>query len=533
MIERIVIKGYRLFEELDFRPKAGMNILVGDNEAGKSTLMEAVGMALTGRVNGRRIGEELNPFWFNRTVVHEYFDSLKTDTPGAPPEILIELYFEKKAADVQALRGVHNSLLEDCPGVQIHIKPSATFDVEFQEYIDNDERPDILPVEYYDVIWRDFADGPMKRRHPGLGVSVIDSHTIRSTSGVDYHTREMLVGYVEPKEAAAIAVAHRNARHTITEEALGEANKRIAADSALFHDRHLGLQVDQSSNASWEAGIVPQVEEIPFAMAGQGQQAAVKVALAMNRTADKTTFVLIEEPENHLSHTSLTRLISRIENLAGDRQVFLTTHSSFVLNRLGLDKLVLLYRGKCAEFSELPADTVRYFQRLSGYDTLRLVLADNVVLVEGPSDEMLFERAFSDRHGAAPMEMGVDVISMRGVALKRSLQLCAALKRKVAVLRDNDGKPADHWNDMYAEFLEDGVRQLFIGDPAHGKTLEPQMIEVNGEPEIRAMLGYDGALTTEEWMSSHKTEGALRLAETESELTFPEYFIDAVNFTHE
>jgi putative ATP-dependent endonuclease of the OLD family len=128
--------------------------------------------------------------------------------------------------------------------------------------------------------------------------------------------------------------------------------------------------MDQSSRASWETGIVPQVDEIPFAMVGQGQQAAIKVALAMSRTSGTSTFILIEEPENHLSHTSLTRLIARIERLAGDdQQLFVTTHSSFVLNRLGVDKLLLLHGGGTSKLDDLDEDTVAYFRKLAGYDT--------------------------------------------------------------------------------------------------------------------------------------------------------------------
>jgi putative ATP-dependent endonuclease of OLD family len=57
MIERVVIRGYRCFKLLDFEPNARLNIVVGDNAAGKSTLLEAIGLALTGRSNGRWAGE--------------------------------------------------------------------------------------------------------------------------------------------------------------------------------------------------------------------------------------------------------------------------------------------------------------------------------------------------------------------------------------------------------------------------------------------------------------------------------------------
>jgi putative ATP-dependent endonuclease of the OLD family len=149
-----------------------------------------------------------------------------------------------------------------------------------------------------------------------------------------------------PEERAAISLAHRRSRQEITDDALGPINKRIAKASEALHDRPIGLQMDQSSRSSWEAGVVPQVEDIPFALAGEGQQAAIKVALAMSRTVGAATFVLIEEPENHLSYSSLTRLVARIERLAAEeQQLFISTHSSFVANRLGLDRPVASPRG--------------------------------------------------------------------------------------------------------------------------------------------------------------------------------------------
>ena len=531
MIERIVLNGFRLYETLHLTPKEGMNIIVGDNESGKSTLLEALTLALTGRANGRWARDELNPYWFHQPTVRTFFESVVAGTPDDKPEIWIELYFPKLAATLQAMRGVHNSLREDCPGISLKISPSTDYELEYEAYLAEADCPAIVPVEFYSVEWRDFADNVLTRRPKELGVSAIDSRTIRSSAGVDYHTREMLSDYVEPKERAAIAVAHRKARHVITEETLGGVNTRIAAEAGALHDAQIGLQMDQSANASWESNLIPQVADIPFALAGQGQQAAIKVALAMNRSADKTAFALIEEPENHLSHTSLTKLVARIGLLSGDRQVFLTTHSSFVLNRLGLDKLILLHHGKQASFAALPADTVEYFKRLSGYDTLRLVLAESVVLVEGPSDEILFGRAFMDAHdGNTPADCGIDVVSMHGVALKRGLQLCSALQRKAIALRDNDGKSPEHWMQPLAALLEPGVRDVCIGDPANGKTLEPQLIKVNDEATLRDILGCPSEKDIEDWMTEHKTEAALAVAESETSINYPDYFHAALAF---
>ncbi len=92
MIEKIVIKNYRRIENLTFKPFEGLNVIVGDNESGKSTLLEALSLALTGRVNGRWAQEELNPYWFNADVVNKYYAAVKSGKRPEPPFILIEVY---------------------------------------------------------------------------------------------------------------------------------------------------------------------------------------------------------------------------------------------------------------------------------------------------------------------------------------------------------------------------------------------------------------------------------------------------------
>lgn len=74
MIRKIKIRGYRIHKDLTVEPNRGFNLIVGANESGKSTLMEAIALALTGRINGRSAAEELNPHWFNTDVVREFIE---------------------------------------------------------------------------------------------------------------------------------------------------------------------------------------------------------------------------------------------------------------------------------------------------------------------------------------------------------------------------------------------------------------------------------------------------------------------------
>ncbi len=51
MIRKVIIRNYRKFRKLDVSMLPGVNVLVGSNDSGKSTLIEAINLALTGRVN--------------------------------------------------------------------------------------------------------------------------------------------------------------------------------------------------------------------------------------------------------------------------------------------------------------------------------------------------------------------------------------------------------------------------------------------------------------------------------------------------
>ncbi len=52
MIEKIRIQGYRIYGDFTLHPNPRFNLIVGANESGKSTLVEAITLALTGKVNG-------------------------------------------------------------------------------------------------------------------------------------------------------------------------------------------------------------------------------------------------------------------------------------------------------------------------------------------------------------------------------------------------------------------------------------------------------------------------------------------------
>lgn len=528
MITRIKATNYRCFRSLDFEPNSSLNIVVGDNETGKSTLLEVISLLIGGRVHGRWASDDLNPYWFNQEIVKAYFDDLVNGDAPSLPEIDLEVYFGKDTPGTMRLRGTHNSRGEDCPGLRMRVRPDPAHSDELTAYLSGSNLPQLVPTDLFIVDWRDFSGETVSRQPRGLGVALVNNSTATAYSGIDYKLRQLIRDFVSPQESAKIALEHRKAKAAITAGTLQAVNQRIAEEGDSFG---VSLQMDQSAAANWDAVVAPHIEDTPFAMLGQGRQVATKIALAMSRSSDSSQFVLIEEPENHLSHTQLHRVIEQIDLLAGGRQSFITTHSSFVLNRLGLDSIHLMHKAKLIPFdtSVVSEDTITYFQKQSGYDTLRLAIASKVVVVEGPTDEMIFNLAYKKIKGIEPRANGIDVIAL-GTRGKRALELGKALDRKMAVLRDNDAKAPAHWEAQAAKFLESGKRQLFIGNPGLGSTLEPQVVNAGNESALRALLNLDPTEVLIDYMIANKTDWAWSVAKAEPNLTWPKYIQDAIEF---
>src|SRR4029078_9805537 len=110
--------------------------------------------------------------------------------------------------------------------------------------------------------------------------------------------------------------------------------------------------------------------------------------------------ILLEEPENHLAFPNLNKLIKEVSEANKEKQIIVSTHSSFVANKLGLDNLILINNDETTNlrhetrFKSLNPSTKDFFEKLPGYDTLRLLLCKKVILVEGDSDELIVQKAY-------------------------------------------------------------------------------------------------------------------------------------------
>ena len=540
-IDKLIIANYKKFKNFEIEFHDGLNIIVGNNDEGKSTILEAINLALTGTLNGRIIKSEISENIFNVDVVKEYIESLKT-TPIDLPNILIELYLSGDG--IEELKGNNNSKRVDASGISFKIHFDENYKKEYESFVKT--TPKSLPVEYYKVDWMSFARSSVTSRSIPLKVALVDSSTNRFQNGSDIYISRIIRENLEGDELISLAQSYRNLKDDFEQNDLIKAINKKIADSGDISNKKVSIAADMSVKNSWENILTTCVDDIPFTQIGKGEQCIVKTNLALAHKKTQTAnVILMEEPENHLSHSNLNVLTNLIEKKCSDKQIIISTHSNFVANKLGLDKIILLSNSNTFALNELNKDDSAYFTALPGYDTLRMILSDKAILVEGPSDELIVQKAFQYKNNnELPIEHGIDVISVRGLSFKRFLRIAKILKKKIVVITDNDGDYDANIMEKYKDFDDCEEIKIAASTIIRGEnqrllnTLEPQFMEINDLDKcLKAFelkkVNYKDKDALISFMTKNKTEWALNVFTSSEQFIIPNYIDEAIDWIME
>ncbi|WP_340619942.1 ATP-dependent nuclease [Xenorhabdus siamensis] len=262
-------------------------------------------------------------------------------------------------------------------------------------------------------------------------------------------------------------------------------------------------------------------------------------------------------PENHLSHTNLSELIKFISD-NNKNQVFITTHSSYVLNKLSLNNLCLLSQ-KYLRLSDIDKKTSKTLQRLPGHDTLRIVLSKKVILVEGSSDELILKKIYLQKNNKLPEEDGIDIIVVHGLGFKHYLNIATHIKTQVHVVKDNDGSYKSNIENYENKFKFDNDNIIFFSEKDDSlKSLEPSLIAANAKdissldalakislsPKAYEKFNRISDLDTKKAYfvsiyigekgdknyGSKKVDSAIRIFDSKETIKYPKYLLEALKF---
>jgi len=200
-------------------------------------------------------------------------------------------------------------------------------------------------------------------------------------------------------------------RHFLTKASLPEN----LVESTLLNDlnrifepdsRFIDITVQQLEDERWEIFLAEETKgRIPLSRSGSGLKTVILVLVCLHLVPklsgrDIGTYVyVLEELENNLHPALQRRLFAFLREMAVEKGclLFISTHSASVLDQFSKDSKVQILHvrndGKRAAVSQ----AITYFERSGILDDLDvrasdLLQANGIVWVEGPSDRLYFNR---------------------------------------------------------------------------------------------------------------------------------------------
>ena len=427
--ESITIKNFRNFEDVSIN-LTNKNVLFGMNDVGKTNFLYAL------------------RFIFDKDIRKQNFndtDYCRKNTRD-PIDIVVKIDIsDTENADSQKLRArLKGALLSDQNNVYIQIK--ANFD--HKEMVG-------IPILYWGGDLNDLEEmkvhGTFFEIDYIFNVFYIDAY-------VDLYT-------LFKRNATTLLVNDKDLDKEILENIQNictDLNTQISGLSGIkaFEEkiapeykkfRHEEVSVSVKSEIAVKglySNIVPYIKQDSdgslYPTSGEGRKKLLVYAiydlLSKEDEEKKINLFLIEEPENHL-HRSMQIALSHI--LFCDdkyRYLFLTTHSPHVLSEMDQVNLVRIYNADKIVSKSVLYNVPSEFKtqrKMLNRGLVEAIFADKVLLVEGPSEGVLFGKILSEMNPFYEAD-GIYILPVGGFGFTPYYKILDALEIENIIKTDND-----------------------------------------------------------------------------------------------
>lgn len=519
IIKKIRLMNYRRFRDYTIQPNDRVNVLVGDNEMGKSSVLEAIDLVAGGNI--RRVEVLGLDRLINIDAVKEFLSGDRIF--NNLPVLQIELFLELERPD-PFMNGKNNTERVKCDGIRLVCKPDQDYLTEITDALN--ANPDYFPYDYYSIKFSTFADEGYTGYKRKLRVALIDSTNMNSEHATNDFVRRTYMQYTETdkKERAQHKSAYRLLRNSFASNSLRALNERVPADSNYSFGLKSGNYMDLESD------LMIYENDVGIDNKGTGRQVFVKTDFALERSGENVDVVLIEEPENHLSSINLRKLVQRVAETQNG-QLFITTHNSLICTRLELQNLLIMnIKGETqpTTLRDLQEETAKYFMKAPPASIVEFALTIKTILVEGPSEYMLLERFYQSVTNHTPEDENIQIIDVRGLSFLRYLEIANLTGSKVAVITDNDTDYQKNCIDKYAAFSGKINISIFYDTDNIKNTFET-VLYCDNSTLCNNLFGANA----KEYMLNNKTEAAYKLLTQNQSIVVPEYIKRAIQWIRE
>lgn len=399
-IKSAIIKNYKSLKEISMPQVQDLLVFVGKNSSGKSNLIEAFLLFFH---EPKLVTEVLtfNEFmWFNAQIENPIeIEVLFKADPGELEQIIPETIPENIRSRFGEKISVRRCAIakKEKTGFILKIDEIRCGDVQRVRNgevipIGENITPDVPQKIVESILSRltgIFKVIPVGRnrltglRASGMRDSIIDDATFRELVSLGYSrtSGDMSQWSRLSSEFTTLAPARNNIR--------------VAGNDVIVDGRGFG---------------------VPASLEGGGLQEALSLLFKIKLS--KETIIAIEEPETHM-HPELVRAFFReLKNISNKKQIFLTAHSPFLVNKTSLESLWHIRR-EGLETKIEPALREPDIQRMLwdlGVRPSDILFANAIILVEGGTEENVLPVMSEKILGYSFTELNVQAKSMSGAS---------------------------------------------------------------------------------------------------------------------
>ena len=504
-ISKIIIDGFRGFKHSEIEFQEGLNVIIGHNNGGKSSIMDALRLVL-------EYGSRKNFSAWDFCQKDE-LQTLKNNPPSVSISVFIKEQVNEGMSDDVALFTNYavqtTPLLESCLTYVYSLPQTETekYKRDLSDVIDKYSLFKTIEDKYIRKYTYTILGGPIASQNQAQGEDLkkIDFEFVNALRNVEdeiYGGRAALLRDVlryfldydlnEDKDREQTIASRHQKFIDDTHAVIGDLVKRINSGKdnivsyanktgALFTNNKLDLEGDVSEGDLLAVLNLlvgdEKKEKLPVALNGLGYNNLIYISLLLakmqsNAKVDfmgssnvKAFSVLsIEEPEAHLHPQMQYQFLEFLRNNISDKhvkQVFVTSHSPSLVASVKLDELCCLQNNVEGEIKVYSPKKIfgtdvkakEYIQRYLDATRADMLFAGGVILVEGITEQILlpvFARLL-DMYGKW-LKKHIVVINTGGRYFDNFLKMYdslnpEALALKVACITDRDpvrkeiGKP--------------------------------------------------------------------------------------------
>ncbi len=468
-LEKLIIKNYRSINELNLTFNKGLNVLIGENNSGKTAILDALRICLGYGNQKRELYVSLNDFHIDKTVLSDEFWDIEF-------HLFFKIELPEEAAWFNDMLNVNADSSQD---LQLHFKYSideaaGLKKIRYKVWGGANEgqlvSPDVLALLYHvhlDAL-RDAEQYLRPIRGNRLG-QLFSNMKTNPDKELDKEKKKEIAGKIKTAiDSDPDWVGHVQNGKTKINEHLKETS---------FTNKHQPVDIDflpydfnkLVDNLKMQIPIYPEgllngdrskQKHFELYQNGLGYNNLIYTAtilgdLKQRKELDKATYIalLIEEPEAHL-HPQLQNIffnyINKLEKELGF-QIFITSHSPTITAKANLDSIVVLQNHQnkihslSVKDSGLSSDNRKYLHKFLDVTKSQLFFAEGTILVEGISEALLlpvFSKIMGDEYDIE--KAGLELVNINGVAFEHFANLynnnteSKRLKTRCAILSDDD-----------------------------------------------------------------------------------------------